>query len=172
MYACITPLKLIMLYKEWEEYIPEDWCCHMSSSSSPVSTTDSATLQTSNHISYNLLSTHLLKVHFREVPSHRSVIVLFYSLIVVYNSQYWITKLTEPSHVSSQNFTLTLFPTFHLHPILVILEAHITPCQKLDVPTSLHVKILGLLVLYLKSIKKKYFVLASLSFLEPVAIFL
>jgi hypothetical protein len=102
---------------------------------------------------YNLLSTHLLKVHLREMTSQRSAMIAFCSLTMTYNSQYWIVKLVDPNHISSRNLILTPFSTFHLCPILAILAAHITPYQKLDAPKSLQDRMLGLVVLYLKSIK-------------------
>jgi hypothetical protein len=123
----------------------------MSSSSTSDNSRVSAMLTNYSHISINLLSTHLLKVHFKSTPSQSSAIVLPCSLTIWYISQNWIAKLDVPSHKSSQNLTFGPFPTFHLYPSLTAYAAQITPFQKLEAPISLQHKMLGWVFLYLKS---------------------
>jgi hypothetical protein len=132
----VTPLKLIILYNDCDEYTPEELCCQTISSSSSMKLMDEVRLTTSFHRLHNLTSTHLRNVHLRSYPSHNSATDLFCSLIIQYNSQHWMTKLDEPSQTSSQNFTLVSFPIFHLYPILATFAAQSTPFQKFDAPNT------------------------------------
>ena len=75
------PLKLITLYKDWEEYTPWELNCHIKESSSSVKLIVEANWTTSNQRLYNLPSTHLLKVHFTSLPSQRDATVASFSLI-------------------------------------------------------------------------------------------
>jgi hypothetical protein len=107
----VTPLKLIILYNNCDEYTPEELCCQTISSSSSLKLMDEARLTTSFHRLYNLTSTHLRNVQLRSCPSHNSTTDLFCSLTIQYNSQYWMVKLDKPSQTSFQNLTLVPFLT-------------------------------------------------------------
>lgn len=136
---------------DWEEYIPKEVYCQISWSSSSENLIVEAITQTSSQSLIIVSSTLLLKVHLRFSPSHKSEIVAVCSLTITYTSQYWTARLEVPTQLSSQNLIFFPSPKSHLYPIFAAVAAHMKPFQNCEHLLSLQFKMLGSLVLYLKS---------------------